>query len=140
MPDPAATVAAAPPVAPASDYGLAGAAVHMALALLLILLLIFAAYWLLRRFGPKLGLGPAGRGGMLRLMSHLSLGPRKSIIVVRFLNDAKAPRDLVLGVTDHSITLLTEDTAPHDVDASAATDFAAALAAKTRHPGGDPAS
>ena len=136
MPDPVATVAAAPPLAPASDYGLAGASVHMALALLLILLLIFAAYWLLRRFGPKLGLGPAGRGGMLRLMSHLSLGPRKSIIVVRFLNGENAPKDLVLGVTDHSITLLTEDTLSHD----AASDFAVALAAKTRHPGGDPAS
>ncbi|EFL51694.1 flagellar biosynthetic protein FliO [Solidesulfovibrio fructosivorans JJ]] len=123
---------------PASDYGLAGAALHMGLALLVILALIFAAYWVLRRFGPKLGLGPAGRGGMLRIMSHLSLGPRKSIIVVRFLNGKSEPKDLVLGVTDHSITLLTEDDAPHDT--AAATDFAAALADKTSRPGGDAAS
>jgi flagellar protein FliO/FliZ len=128
--DPAA-VPSALPAAGAADFGLAGTAVHMALALLFILLLIFAAYWLLRRFGPKIGLGPAGRGGMLRLMAHLSLGPRKSIVVVRFLH-----KDLVLGVTDQSITLLTEEMADDDHDSP--NGFAAALAAKTRSaPGGD---
>ncbi|MFU2210307.1 flagellar biosynthetic protein FliO [Solidesulfovibrio sp. C21] len=136
MPDPATAVSAAtPPMPPASDYGLAGAAIHMGLALLLILAIIFAAYWVLRRFGPKFGLGPAGRGGMLRLMAHLSLGPRKSIIVVRFLNADSVAKDMVLGVTDHSITLLTEDHAPHDT--AAVTEFAVALAEKTRRPGDD---
>lgn len=114
----------------ATDFGLASTAVHMALALLLILAIIFAAYWLLRRYGSKFGLGPAGRGGMLRLMAHLSLGPRKSVIVVRFLN-----KDLVLGVTDHSITLLTEGKSEHDTQ----SDFAAALADKTHRTGGDTA-
>lgn len=122
MPDPT------PAPLPATDYGLASTALHMALALLAILAVIFAAYWLLRRYGPKLGIGPAGRGGMLRLMAHLSLGPRKSVIVVRFLN-----KDLVLGVTDQSITLLTEGNADHDPQ----SDFAAALADQTRRPGGD---
>uniref|UniRef100_U5FCC3 Flagellar protein n=1 Tax=Desulfovibrio sp. U5L TaxID=596152 RepID=U5FCC3_9BACT len=126
MPDPAAV----PSPLPATDFSLAGTALHMALALFAILAVIFAAYWLLRRFGPKFGLGPGGRGGMLRLMAHLSLGPRKSVIVVRFLN-----KDLVLGVTDQSITLLTEGNADHD----AQSDFAAALADQTRRPGGDPA-
>jgi len=102
----------------------------MALALLLILVLIFVAYWLLKRFGPKFGLGPGGRGGMLRLMAHLSLGPRKSIIVVRFLN-----KDMVLGVTDHTITLLTEGSAEHEPQ----SDFAATLAQKVRPDGGDSA-
>jgi flagellar protein FliO/FliZ len=107
----------------APDYGLASAAVQMALALLLILAIILIAYWMLRRFGPKFGLGPGGRGGMLRLMAHLSLGPRKSVIVVRFLN-----KDLVLGVTDHTITLLTEGTTDH----ASQNDFASTLAQNVR--------
>jgi len=133
LPDPAFPPAA-PPLPPASDYGLAGTAVHMALALLFILALIFAAYWLLRRYGPKLGLGPAGRGGMLRLLAHLSLGPRKSVVVVRFLH-----KNLVLGVTDQAITLLTEETANDHDDSQ--TRFAAALAAESgTPPDGGPAS
>lgn len=118
------------PLPAAPDLGLAGAALQMALALLLILAIIFAAYWLLRRYGGKFGLGPAGRGGMLRLMAHLSLGPRKSLVVVRFLN-----KDLVLGVTDQTITLLTEGNAEHD----AHSDFAATLAEQTGRKDGDPA-
>jgi flagellar protein FliO/FliZ len=117
------------PLPAASDYGLASAAVHMAVALLCILIVIFFAYWLLKRFGHKIGLGPAGRGGMLRLMANLTLGPRKSIIVVRFLN-----KDLVLGVTDQTITLLTEGNADHDTQ----TNFADALAQNVHPTGSDP--
>ncbi len=113
------------------DYGLAGTAVHMALALLLVLAVIFAAYWLLKRYGGKWGIGPAGRGGMLRLLAHLSLGPRKSIVVVRFMH-----KNLVLGVTEHNITLLTEETADDD-DTNARNSFAATLAARARTPDGD---
>jgi flagellar protein FliO/FliZ len=120
-------VAAAPLAA--TDYGLASAAIQMAVALLCILVVIFFAYWLLRRFGHKIGLGPGGRGGMLRLMANLTLGPRKSIIVVRFMN-----KDLVLGVTDQTITLLTEGNVDHDTQ----NDFADALAQKTRPADGDP--
>ncbi|WP_428563336.1 MAG: flagellar biosynthetic protein FliO [Solidesulfovibrio sp. DCME] len=126
MPDPTLPTAGIP-TPPPSDYGLAGTAMQMALALLFILLLIFAAYWLLRRYGPKLGLGPAGRGGMLRLMAHLSLGPRRSVVVVRFLH-----KNLVLGVTDQAITLLTEETVDDDDDSD--KNFAATLAAKTGNP------
>lgn len=97
-------------------------ALHTALALLAILAVIFAGFWLIRRFGPKWGLGPAGRGGMLRLMAHLTLGPRKSIIVVRFLN-----KDMVLGVTDQTITFLTEGKADH----ASENQFAATLARHT---------
>jgi flagellar protein FliO/FliZ len=75
----------------------------MAVALLLILAVILLAYWMLKRFGPKLGLGGASKGQTLRVEGHLTLGPRKNIMVVRFLN-----RLLVLGVTDQSINLLTE--------------------------------
>ena len=44
----------------------------------------------------------------------MPLGPRKGLMVVRFLN-----RRLLLGVTDQQITLLTEEDAhhePHDAD------------------------
>ena len=107
----------------AADYGLAAVALKMGLTLLVLLAFIFAAFWLLKRYGPKIGLGPGGRGGMLRLMDHLAVGPKKSVVVVRFLN-----KDLVLGVTDHSITRLAE------VDHAANADFADALAAKTAPP------
>ena len=118
MPDPAAAPLAAP--LPGTEYGLTGVALKMGLTLAVLLGVIFAAFWLLKRYGPKIGLGPGGRGGMLRLMDHLAVGPKKSVVVVRFLN-----KDLVLGVTDHSITRLAE------VDHAANTDFADALAAKT---------
>ena len=118
MPDP---TAAAP--LPPAEYGLTGVALKMGLTLAVLLGVIFAAFWLLKRYGPKIGLGPGGRGGSLRLMDHLAVGPKKSVVVVRFLN-----KDLVLGVTDHSITRLAE------VDHAATTDFADALAAKTAPP------
>jgi flagellar protein FliO/FliZ len=116
LPDPTAA-------APVVEYGLTGVALKMGLTLAILLGVIFAAFWLLRRYGPKIGLGPGGRGGMLRLVDHLSVGPKKSVVVVRFLN-----KDLVLGVTDHSITRLAE------VDHAANADFADALAAKTAQP------
>lgn len=121
MPDPVAVPLAAP--LPGTEYGLAGVALKMGLTLAVLLGVIFAAFWLLRRYGPKIGLGPGGRGGMLRLMDHLAVGPKKSVVVVRFLN-----KDLVLGVTDHSITRLAE------VDHAPTADFADALAAKTAPP------
>lgn len=87
------------------DMGLAG--VKMASGLLIILGLIFLGFFLLKKFGHKAGFRVGGNSS-LKLMSSLSLGPKKSIVVVRFLN-----RDLVLGVTDSRINLLTE-TQAHD--------------------------
>lgn len=119
MPDPTGALL------PATEYGLTGVALKMGLTLLVILAFIFAAFWLLKRYGPKFGIGPAGRGGKLRLVDHLQVGPRKSIVVVRFLN-----KDMVLGITEQSITFLTESEAQD----AASPDFADALAAKTRNP------
>ncbi|MHC1791095.1 flagellar biosynthetic protein FliO [Solidesulfovibrio sp.] len=117
MPDP--TGAPLPP----TDYGLTGVALKMGLTLLVILAFIFAAFWLLKRYGPKFGIGPTGRGGKLRLIDHLPVGPRKSIVVVRFLN-----KDMVLGITEQSITFLSEANA----DDAAAPDFADTLAARAQ--------
>ena len=121
--------AVAPLPGPVADPSLASAAMRMGLALLLILAIILLGFWMLRRFGPKIGLGPAGRGGLLRLMGQLALGPRKSVVVVRFLN-----KDLVLGVTDQTITLLTE--VPSDHDSSKAFADTLAQAAAAPHDGG----
>ena len=76
--------------------------------LCLILALLFAGLWLLKRFGRRAGLGVFG-GSHLKIEGQLALGPKKQVFVVRFLN-----KHLVLGVTDTSINLLTETDAEHD--------------------------
>uniref|UniRef100_A0A7C4AG07 Flagellar protein n=1 Tax=Fundidesulfovibrio putealis TaxID=270496 RepID=A0A7C4AG07_9BACT len=107
-----------------------GAAIQMAVALLLILGVILLAYWMLKRFGPRLGLGRAANVHGLRIEGHLALGPRKNIMVVRFLNKL-----LVLGVTEQSINLLTEVDQGH-----AQTDFQTVLDRAGDDPGtGGPA-
>ncbi|MFO7726785.1 MAG: flagellar biosynthetic protein FliO [Desulfonatronovibrio sp.] len=82
------------------SMGLAG--VKMASALFILLGLIFLGFYLLKRYGHKAGFGPAANN-RLKLMGMLNIGPKKSVVVVRFLN-----KDLVLGVTDSQINLLTE--------------------------------
>ncbi len=79
--------------------------------LLILLALLWGVVWLVRRYGrfnflPKPGAFP--RDG-LRLESQLPLGPRKGLMVVRFLN-----KRLLIGVTDHQITLLKETTDDED--------------------------
>ena len=106
----------------AAAYGLTAVALKMGLTLLVLLAFIFAAFWLLKRYGGKFGIGPAGRAGKLRLVDHLPVGPRKSVVVVRYLD-----KDLVLGITEQSITFLTE------ADHAPAADFADALAQNARN-------
>ncbi len=101
------------------DMGLAG--IKMASALFIILGLILLGFYLLKRYGHKAGLG-MGSGNRLKIMEALSLGPKKSVIVVRFLN-----KDLVLGVTDSNINLLTEN----QVDEQGDQDFSEILSQKT---------
>ena len=106
--------------------GLGLAAVKMAAALLLILGLIFLALALLKRFGLAARL--QGRGaGALRIEERVALGPRKQLVVVRFLNKL-----LVLGVTDNGINLIAE----HQSDHEPTPDFQATLDQQTRenHP------
>ena len=79
----------------------------------LVLGLLWAALWLLRRSGRFAGM-PRADGlprDSLYLERQLSLGPRKGLMVVRFLN-----KRLLLGVTEHQISLLTE-TELHDTQA-----------------------
>ena len=87
--------------------------------LFLVLAALWAALWLLKRSGRFAGMprpGSLPRDG-LYLEGYLNLGPRKGISVVRFLN-----KRLLLGITEHQITLLTEtypNDAPSTSDAAA---------------------
>lgn len=99
--------------------GMAG--VKMASALLIILGLLFLGFYLLKKYGHKAGLG-MGSESMLKVVSAVSIGPKKSVVVVRFLN-----KDLVLGVTDSQINLLTESR----IDEYKDHNFAKVLSEKT---------
>lgn len=68
--------------------------------LFFIVALLFVALWFLKRKG---GLTVLTRQGDLLLESRMALGPKKSLVVVRFLN-----KRVLLGVTDQQITMLTE--------------------------------
>lgn len=61
---------------------------------------LFAALWYLKQKG---GLGLLTRHGDLVIESRLPMGPKKFLVVVRFLN-----KKLLLGVTDQRITMLME--------------------------------
>ena len=101
MPDPSGPAASAP----AWDFGLA--ALKMAGGLFLVLGLLFLLLFLLKRYGHKAGL-TSQLSSDLKLVGQMTLGPRKSVVVVRYLN-----KDMVLGVTDSSISLLTETRHDH---------------------------
>lgn len=72
--------------------------------LFLLLGVIFLAYYLLKRFGVPAAFS-SGQNGP-RLISRLMLGNRQSVAVVRYRD-----KDLLLGVTDNSISLLSEEEA-----------------------------
>lgn len=79
--------------------------------LFLLVAVLWLAVWLARRFGkfnflPRPGSLPRDA---LVMEAQLPLGPRKGLMVVRFLN-----KRLLLGVTDQQITLLTEEQAKHE--------------------------
>ena len=108
------------------SMGLAG--MKTAAALFMILAVIFLGFFLLRRYGHKAGLS-LGKSGPLTHVANLSVGPKKSIVVVRFLNEY-----LVLGVSESQINYLTKVQADHEND----EQFAQILARKTAGPA-DPA-
>ncbi len=90
--------------------------------LCLLLGVIFLAYYLLRRLGVS-GMGVQGGAGSPRLIGRLMLGQRQSVVVVRHQG-----KDLLLGVTEHSITKLSEEAADQAAEPSAeSTSFASLL-------------
>lgn len=81
--------------------------------LLLLLALLWGVVWVVRKYGkfnflPQPGSLPRDA---LRLETQLPLGQRRGLVVVRFLN-----KRLLLGVTDHQITLLQEAESHHEHD------------------------
>ncbi|NCC24552.1 MAG: flagellar biosynthetic protein FliO [Deltaproteobacteria bacterium] len=98
----------------AMDIGSTG--LKMASSLLVVLALLLLGFYLLRRFSPRLGFSRPS--SVLHLVSRLGIGPRKEILVVRFLNKL-----LIIGVTETQMTLLGEELADHVQD----PDFASVL-------------
>ena len=68
----------------------------------LALAVLWALLWFVKRRGGMSGMVFSSSPGM-RIESRLALGPKKWILVARYQD-----RRLVLGVTEHSISLLTE--------------------------------
>ncbi|MDR2125072.1 MAG: flagellar biosynthetic protein FliO [Desulfovibrio sp.] len=98
----AAQNATAPVVPAAAEAAWSWSGYFEALALICFLL---ALLWLLTRFLVKRGgsPGPPASGRGLHVESRLSLGPKKWILLLRCLD-----RRLLIGVTDHAVTVLAE--------------------------------
>lgn len=70
--------------------------------LLLLLGVIYLAYYLMKRFGIQGMIGGTGPNAP-QLVSRLMLSNRQSVAVVRYKD-----KDMILGVTEENINLLTE--------------------------------
>jgi flagellar biosynthetic protein FliO len=83
-----------------------------ALVLLLKVVLVFGllalVLWVLKRTD---GLGARAKNSLLEVRGSTKLGKGAALTVVRVDG-----RDLLLGVTDHTVTLLTTEDAPDDLD------------------------
>lgn len=103
---------AAAVAATVGQHGFSWSGYIQALGMLLLLLAaIWIALWLLKRYGrfsflPRPGSMPKDA---LYMEAQLPLGPRKGLMVVRFLN-----KRLLIGVTDHQISLLAEERTEHE--------------------------
>lgn len=102
--------------------------------LFLLVGLLWLALWAVRRHGGLFRAVP-GAGGFsrddLRLEAQLPIGPRKGLMVVRFLN-----KRLLLGVTDQQITLLTEQDLDHEHGSDDAISDAGSTPNRPDQPGG----
>ncbi|WP_272699163.1 flagellar biosynthetic protein FliO [Desulfovibrio sp. Fe33] len=125
MASPAPVGSAAPMQLPAVDSGTT--LLTTAGYLFLLLGVIFLAYWLLKRFGVPGALTSGGPGGP-RLVNRLMLGNRQSLAVVRYRD-----KDLLLGVTEHEITLLSESEAAPEPDRPERKSFASILKRNAGH-------
>lgn len=90
--------------------------------------------WALRKYGkfnflPRPGALPKGS---LVMEAQLPLGPRKGLMVVRFLN-----KRLLLGVTEQQISLLTEEEATNGSQDSNFQDYMREASRSGAHSGGN---
>jgi len=132
-PPPALDAASANPAAPSPNVSVAlvtgafswSGYFYAIGALCLILGALWGVLWLMRRSGkfrfmPSYNTFPRDA---LRIEAQIPLGPRRGLMVVRFLN-----KRLLLGLNDQQITLLSEA----DYDGQTSTDFNKALEAAER--------
>jgi flagellar protein FliO/FliZ len=87
--------------------GTVSLAVRMLLSLVVVLVLLFIAARFTRRGRPR------GGGPEITVLSRVTVGSKASVAVVRL-----ADRALVVGVTDQSVTLLTEGPASELIPAT----------------------
>ncbi|SIN88691.1 flagellar protein FliO/FliZ [Halodesulfovibrio marinisediminis DSM 17456] len=88
--------------------------------LLLLLGALYGLLWFVKKVGMNKGFrGKKGDQITLNVEERFHLGPKKQLVVVRFLN-----KRLLLGVTDHQINLLSETEAEDDTsDSSDSKEF-----------------
>lgn len=104
--------------ATSNDYG--GSLLQLFFGLLLVLTLLFATLWLLKKVSAPGG----GSGNLIRVVSAAAVGPRERVVVV----DVGGTR-LVLGVAPGRVSLLDQQepsAVAHDgiAGTTAAPDFA----------------
>ncbi len=86
--------------------------------LVVVLAMIVAAGWLLRRLQQRAGMAPGGRHGrVLSVVAQQMLGAREKVVVVEVEGTW-----LVLGVTQQQVQTLHSLPRPADVDAPASGD------------------
>lgn len=117
--EPVASTASA--VAPVAASSLGGQLTQLVLGLLLVLGLIFALAWLLRRVQQ----GGARQGQVIELISSRALGTRDRLVLVQVGNE-----QILLGLTPGRITplhVLKEPVAAPDTTQPATPEFAKRL-------------
>jgi flagellar protein FliO/FliZ len=107
----------------------AGSFAQMFLSLMLVIGLIFAISWALKRFRLA---APRGRGEM-SVIDEIALGPRERIVLVR-VGDAQ----VLLGVGAAGVVALTPLATPIELkhEGSGAAPFALRLRELMKRPGG----
>jgi len=106
---------------PAATPDLGNSLVSMFFGLVVVVALLFASLWLLRRLSAPRG----AAAGMLRIVAAAAVGSRERIVIVDIGKSC-----LVLGVAPGSITALAElprDSLPIDPPTSNPAGFAARL-------------
>jgi flagellar protein FliO/FliZ len=97
---------------PAPDINIA---TTLASLVLVVILIVFLA-WLLKRM--KLP-GTQGADGALKVLKQLPIGQRERIVLLQV-----GEEQLLVGVTQHNISLLTKLEQPLAMDAQPSSDFA----------------
>ena len=127
-------LASASPLAVAADAAKAGSEggglAQAVFGLVVVLALIYAFFWLLRRYGP----GQMAGQGLLKVVGGVMLSPRERLVIVEVGEEW-----LLLGVAANTVTLVHRMARPADARLQSADStpmpFADKLAELLRRPG-----